>query len=224
MSKDKRADQQAPKKHMSHKEVVAKHELEQHEDTQVLNFLKKYGRLIVYATVAAAIVSVGYNYISHSRATNRQAAEQLLFRARDTAELQRIINEYGSSPVAPIATLAKAQKIFNAGNYGVAREEYESFLKNYPENEFVPVALLGKALSLEVTGKNELALSEFTSLAGEHQEHSVYPQAVLGRVRCLDRKGDSKEALAACNAFLERNPDNVWSGQILQKMDALKEN
>jgi TolA-binding protein len=195
-----------------HEELQDKQKLQQYEVQEVLQFLKRYGKLIG-AGVAAAIVTVLVSRgIALHKASRLAEAEQLLMEARTPQQLEEVLKKYSSTPSAPIALLDLAKTVYHQGDSVQARTHYESFLKKYRRHEMRPVAEIGLAYCTEADGDFVKAAAEFTSFVDRHAGHFLQPVALLSIARCLEQAGQLNEARIILEDFLTENAGTPWAG------------
>lgn len=204
----------------SHNDPQKQQELEQHEVTEVLGFLKRYGKMIGAGIAAAAIVSIGSTGYRHHQVSRTVAAEQALRQAQTPEDMEEVISRYRTTPVAPTALLELAKFRFNNGETAQARAQYERFLKEYKKDELRPSAELGLAYCAEADGDFGGAAQAFRAFAETHTDHWLRPVALLGLARCTKEAGRTDEARIMLEDFLTENAGSRWAGSA---ENALKE-
>jgi TolA-binding protein len=188
-------------------------ELEAHENEQVLSFLREYGTPIMVGVVAAVVIYLGFVFY---RAYQRNLAERAagaLAAAQNVEQLQKVVNQYGSTPSGSIAMLALGANYLHSGQYALARDTYERFRTTYPEHEMLAAAALGVAYAYEAEGRLDEAATRFEAFEKEHPDHYLTPMAVFGRARCMEQSGRYAEAKAVYEDFVAANPENSWVPQ-----------
>jgi len=198
-------------KNPQHDEIQKKHELQQHEVAQVLNFLKRYGKLIGAGILTAAIVVLASHAMAASKAAKIAEAEQMLMTAQTPEQLQDLISAYKSTPTAPVAQLDLAKMIFNQGDFAEARVQYERFTKNYKSSDLMPIAQFGLAHCTEADGNFAAAAEEFKDFLAGNQGHYLNAPAVLARARCLEQAGNLDESRIVLEDFLAENTGSQWA-------------
>lgn len=208
-----------------HDEVQKKREIEQHEVKQVLDFLKQYGKLIGAGIVAAAVAVLVSRGMAANKAAKIAEAEELLFAARSPQQLQELVNEYKSTPTAPVALLDLAKTLFNNGDIAQARAQYERFMSDYKKSDLRPIAVFGLAHCTEAEGRFDEAANEFKEFLSDYPEHYLNSPAVLSVARCLEQAGRIDEARITLEDFLAENADTQWAGPAevsLEQLDKYK--
>ncbi len=199
------------------------HELEQHEVTQVLNFIKHYGKLIgigILAAVVAILVSKG---CAHQKAGKLAQAEELLLKARSPQQLEEVVTRYGSTPAAPVALLDLAKTHFNNGDYFLARAQYERFLKEYKKHELSPIAEFGLASCSEADGDFDGAITQFAAFIEVQEGHYLQSPAILALARSMEQANRLDEARIILEDFLAENAASQWAGQAENALEQLGE-
>lgn len=199
-------------KNPQHDEIQKKNELQQHEVVQVLNFLKRYGKLIGTGVLVAAIVVLASRGMAARKAARIAEAEQMLMTAQTPEALQEIVDTYKSTPTAPVALLDLAKTLFNQGNYAEARVQYELFAKEYKKSDLMPMAQFGLAHCTEADGNFAAAAEEFKDFLADHPESYLSSPAVLSLARCQEQAGNLDEARITLEDFLSENNGSQWTG------------
>jgi len=195
-----------------HDELHKKHELEKHEVTEVVGFLKRYGKLIGTGLLAAVVTVLVSKGCAHQKAASLAKAEQLLMTAQTPQQLEEIVNKYSSTPTAPVALLNLAKTFFNAGDYAQARAQYERFLKKFKNHEMRSAAELGLAYCTEADGDFNGAAAQFAEFAKKNSKSYLQPLAILSIARCKEQAGKIDEARIALEDFLAENAGTPWAG------------
>ena len=195
-----------------HADLQKKQQLEANEVTEVVSFLKRYGKLIGAGALAATVSVAASSGYAHHKAARLAQAEQLLMNARTPQDFETLVKEYGSTPSAPVALLDLAKTLFNNGDTAQARVQYDRFLKKYAKNDMRPIATIGLAYCTEADGDFNGAEEQFSSFARTHTENYLYPQAILGMARCMEQAGRIDEARIVLEDFLAEKGSSAWAG------------
>ena len=198
-------------KNPQHDEIQKKHELQQREVAQVLNFLKRYGKLIGAGILTATIVVLASRAMASHKAAKIAEAEQMLMTAQTPEQLQDLVSAYKSTPTAPVALLDLAKMLFNQGDFVEARAQYELFTKDYKKNDLMPIAQFGLAHCTEADGNFAAAAEEFKDFLAENQDHYLNAPAVLALARCLEQAGNLEESRIILEDFLAENSGSQWT-------------
>jgi predicted negative regulator of RcsB-dependent stress response len=195
-----------------HEEVQKKRDLEQHEVKQVLEFLQRYGKLIGAGVVAAAVAVLVSRGLAASKAAKIAEAEQMLTAAQTPQQLEELVNDYKSTPTAPVALLSLAKTLFNQGDIAQARTHYERFLDDYKNSALRPIATFGLAHCTEAEGRFSDAVNEFKDFLAANPDHYLESPAVLAVARCQRKAGQADAARITLEDFLAENVDSQWAG------------
>jgi TolA-binding protein len=195
-----------------HDDLQKKQELEKHEVTEVVGFLKRYGKLIGMGILAAAVTVIASRGGASYKASRLTKAEQMLMTAKTPQQLEEVVTQYGSTPSAPVALLDMAKTLFNIGDYAQARAQYERFLKKYSTHDMRPTAELGLAYCTEADGKFNDAATQFADFAKKHSSNYLHPMAILSVARCMEQAGRKDEARVVLEDFLTQNAGTAWAG------------
>ncbi len=188
-------------------------ELHEHENEQVLEFLREYGIPIVIGVVAALVIYLGYMVYSNYRVSLAERAAQGLMVARTPQELEEVVNKYSSTPAAPVAMLSLASTYLHGGQYQLSREIYTRFQNEYPKHDMYATAEMGLAYCAESEGNLEDALQRFTTFVDNHPEHFLMQLALFSRARCMEQLGRYSDAKAVYEDFIAAHPESRWVPQ-----------
>jgi predicted negative regulator of RcsB-dependent stress response len=206
-----------------HDDLQKKQVLEEHEVKEVMGFLKRYGKLIGTGILAATVtVLVSKGYVNH-KASRLAKAEQMLMEANTPQALEAMIDQYGSTPSAPIALLDLAKTYFNMGDAAQARAQYERFLKKYKNHELKTTAELGLAYCTEADGDFNGAATQFAAFAEKNAKNYLHPQAILGVARCMEQAGRIDDARIVLEDFLTESVGTSWAGTAESALQSLNE-
>jgi predicted negative regulator of RcsB-dependent stress response len=208
--------------HKSHEEIIAKHKLEQSEVVEVLNFFKKYGKMIGYGISALVIIFAISTVAKNKRHQANAEAGQLLMTASSEDAFQQIIDKYAQTSAAPSALLALARSAYNKGEYEIAQAAYNDFLKKYSSHDMAAIAAYGQAACLEAQNNLEAAATEYQKTADEYPESFIVPMALLNQGNVLVQLGKNDEAISAFENTLIADPSGTWRAQAQNKLASLR--
>jgi TolA-binding protein len=211
MNKHASSDDAGQEPEVQREERLQRHELEQAEVPEVLDFLQKHGITIVVSVALAVMAYVGYSVWTNVQDAQEAEAMNLLMSARSPEQLASIVEDYPESDAAPVALFSQASGRFDEGAYPTARDLFQRFADQYPAHHLAPNALLAMAQCDEALGLFDKALSGFEAFEQANPDHYLAPMARFGRGRCLEQLGRYDDAIAVFEAYLEENPDGLWS-------------
>ena len=191
-------------------ERIQDEELRQHEVPEMLTFLRDNGMAILIGVALAVAIFVSLSVYRNYKKTAAEQASLALFQAQTPDQVQKVLDDYGSTPIAPVAALSLASDYFNAGQFELADHHFAQFLARFPGNSLAPVAELGLAQCKEATGQLDQALEGFKKLNAEYQGHYLAPLAMFGEARTLEQLKRFDEAKALYEDFIAANPTNQW--------------
>jgi tetratricopeptide (TPR) repeat protein len=207
------------------KDVTAAGQVEagaHHELARVKAILRTHGlRTAIWIALALLIVVGGRVYRGH-KAQAKVNASAMLMSARTVQDLEALVEQYASTPSAPLAMLKLAKAYYDFGNYDLAFNRYVDFLERYPEHEMRGIAELGKLHGLEARGQTREALDGFERFVAANPGHFLEAQAVFGKARCLEQAGRKEEARVVYEDFIAARPDSGWATraeEMLKTMD-----
>jgi TolA-binding protein len=191
--------------------------------TQVLEFLKRYGKLIGAGIAAAAVAVLVSNGLAARKAEKTAEAERMLREAQTHQQLENVVENYQSTPTAPAALLSLAKTLFNDGETAQARAQYERFVKEYKNSDLLPIAEFGLAHCTEAEGDFAAAVNEFKDFLADRPGSYLEAPATLALARCLEQSGQKAEARIALEDFLAQNADPAWSDSVEDALERLGE-
>lgn len=185
-------------------------ELRQHEVPEVLTFLRDNGLAILIGVAVAVALFVGVSVYRNYKKTAAEQASVALFQAQTPDQVQKVLDDYSATPIAPVAALSLASDYFNAGQFELAEHHFAQFLSRYPDNSLAVVAELGQAQCKEATGRLDEALEGFKKLRSGNESHYLAPLALFGEARTLEQLKRFDEAKSLYEDFIAANPTNQW--------------
>ena len=208
--KKKKAHQQ-PQHSTQHEEVLKKQALEQQEVKEVLVFFRKYAKSALIVVVVICALVLANRFFKSQRQSKELRADTALMNARSADDLQAILDDYASTPAAPVALMGLAREKFNAGQIDEAEALYTQFIKKHGDQEQVSLAKLNLIACKESKsqfGEAHLLYGEFVK---EHKGSYLVPSARMGQARCLEALGELGEAQIAYEDIIVNHPESSWS-------------
>lgn len=206
-----------------HKTIQKKHELEQHEVKQVLEFLTRYGKLIGAGLLTASIVVIASRTYASHKAKTFAEAEEMMLNAKTPEQIEEVVNNYKSTPTAPVALLNLAKTHFNNGDTAAARANYERFIADYQKNPLLPQAKFGLAYCSEAEGDFNGAAQQFETFLKDNPEHYLTAPATLSMARCLEHAGNQEASRIILEDFLISSTDSQWAGAAENALQQIEE-
>ncbi len=194
-----------------HGEVLKKQALEQQEVKEVLVFFRKYAKPAAIAIAAICAIILVDKFFKARRFKEGAAADTALMEARDTGDLQRVVDEYASTPTAPLALMELARRKFNTGQFNEAEKLYTRFTKKYGGHELAAQAELNLISCKEVKGQFGEAHLLYGEFAKKHDGAFPVPSAKMGQARCLEALGELDEAQIAYEDLIVNYPETTWA-------------
>lgn len=174
------------------------------------DFLERNGRSLLVGVAAAAVLYVGLSAYRNYTESSARTAESMLFASQSAESLQQVVDQYGRTPMAPLAQITLASSKYDAGDYQAAEDLYAAFASKYPTHTFRTQAEFNRAVCQEASGRLEDALTTYVAFSSKDKTSYLYPEAVFGRARCLEQLGRFPEAKAVYEDFIAANPTNAW--------------
>ncbi len=188
------------------------------EVDQFKRLFKEYGQPVMIGLgIAIAVFLVFTAFRNYKRASVERASE-LLMGAQSMDQLQQVVNQYRSTPYAPIAQLGIASAYYDSGQYEAARGAFEQFRRDFPTHPMASSAEFGVAQCQEALGQLEQAMAAYQVFSAAHTNHYLLPLAAMGQARCLELQGRYAEAKAVYEDFIAAHPESPWVPQAESSM------
>ncbi len=194
-----------------HEELLKQQALEQSEVTEVLKFFKKYAKPTAVVVLGICAIFLVSGLMRANRLKKDAQADSALIRARTASEFQQILDEYESTPSAPLALMGLAQENFNSGNVAEANALYSDFIRDYPKHEMAMQAAFNKITCEEAEGKLSEAHIHYGEFAETHKDTHLAPVALIQKARCLETLELFAEAKLIYEDIITFYPNSGWS-------------
>jgi TolA-binding protein len=197
-----------------HKAILEEQRLKQQEVSEVLAWAKKYAKPALVAVLALSILSLGVAAIKNRRIKKAQKADILLMqaqRAQNDGALSAVLEDYSSTPAAPIALVELARIKFNAGDIDAAEALYQKFQKEYRNHDLASQVELNLIACKEARGELKEAEALYTAFSEKYSESYLAPAAMLARAHCLEADGQLQEAKMAYEDLMANYPESNWA-------------
>lgn len=196
---------------LQHEEVLKQQALEQQEVKEVLVFFRKYAKPAGIAILVVCAIVLADKFFKAQRHKKEAAADTALMDARSAEELQKVVDDYASTPTAPLALMELAREKFNTGQFDEAEELYARFTKKHSGHELAAQAELNLITCKEAKdqfGEAHLLYGEF---AKKHAGSFLAPSAMMYQARCLEALDQLDEAQIAYEDLIVNFPETTWS-------------
>lgn len=204
----------APPQHsQQHEDLLKKQALEQQEVKEVLVFLKKYTKPVTIGLAVICAVVLVDKFFKTKRYQKEAKADIALMNARSADDLQKVFDDYASTPSGPMALMALAREKFNAGQIDEAAVLYTQFAKTYGNNELAVQAELNLIACKASKGQQQEAQLLYGEFAKKHAHSYLAPSALMGKARCLETLGELDEARIVYEDIKVNFPKSMWSRQ-----------
>ncbi len=194
-----------------HDELLKQQALEQQEVKEVLVFLQKYLKPAGIVILAICAIFLVDRLFKSNRLKKEAKADAALAQAQSAADFQTVIDQYGSTPSAPIAKMGLALETFNAGQIAEAEELYNAFVKKHKKHELAPQAKLNAIRCKEAAGELDDAQRLYGEFADNNSESHLAPAAMLAKAKCLTKLGKTGEAQIVYEDVIVSFPNSMWA-------------
>jgi TolA-binding protein len=199
---------------------LSKEELREDEFVEwmmgAVDYVRERYQLFAFGLVVVVAALLGVDYILDSQEAARSKAATLLGQALmdeggSSAEamlvIQDLVDTSGGTPAAGQALLMLANRHYQDGDYGTARELYRRYLDDYGN---VPVLVYaaesGIAAALVAEGQHEQAAKEYRRLAAEGAGTLQGAMALWESAKCYQRLGQTDQRRQALEELVNDHP------------------
>jgi tetratricopeptide (TPR) repeat protein len=185
-------------------------------------FWDRYKKAVMAGLIVAllAVASFGgYRFYSERRAT---AAASLLASAKTSAEFQKVISEYPSTPAGASAYLLLADAQKAEKKFSEAISTLQSFVNKHPKHELAGTARMAIAGNLEALGKTDEALTAYQRLAANEPASYMAPAALFSQIRLLKEKNQIEEARRVCETIITQYRESRFAAEATYLLRLLK--
>lgn len=189
---------------------------------ELKSLLREYGPSIGIALAVVLVVGIGIGVYRSNRRSSTEQAAMMLGNARSAQDLENVVAQHASTPMAPLALLKLARAYFDGGNYDGAMAKYDELKQKHATHPLAVAADLGRIHCQEAKGQTREALQGFVAFVREHPDHFLTPQAVFGQGRCLEALGQLAEAKAVYEDFIAAHPKSGWTPRADELLEQVK--
>ena len=194
-----------------HEELLKKQSLEQQEVKEVLNFITKYAKPAAIVVIAVCAFFLVDRYLKSSRIQKEAEADAALLQASSAYDYENILDDYGSTPSAPLALMGLARQTFNAGQYEEADALYSKFLKKYSKHEMAVQAEFNQITCREAQGQIGDAHLLYGEFVKNHKDSYLAPLAMIAQARCLESLSLLADAKQVYEDLVFSYPGSSWA-------------
>jgi len=194
-----------------HEELLKKQSLEQQEVKEVLNFITKYAKPAAIVIIAVCAFFLIDRYLKSSRLHKEIKADEALLQASSAFDYEAILDDYGSTPAAPLALMGLARQTFNAGQYAEADALYGKFLKKYGKHEMAVQAEFNQITCREAQGQIGDAHLLYGEFVINHSDSYLAPLAMISQARCLESLSMLADAKQVYEDLVFSYPGSSWA-------------
>lgn len=177
---------------------------------KLLALAKEHGQSVLIGLGIAVAIVLGVGAYRNYQRSMALRSSQMLLGARTPEQIQQVIQQYPSTPTAPIAQLTLAVSYFDANQFDLARLAYDQFIQKHPLHPMRQTAELGKAQCLEASEQWDPAIAAFDAFIAAYSNNYLAPLAFMGKARCYTQQGRFREAKAVYEDFIAAHPESRW--------------
>ena len=123
--------------------------------------------------------------------------------------------------ISPQRLFSTARADYTSGQYGLAVQGFESYLKYFPKGVDAPEAQLTIGESYRLDGKDADAVTAYDRVISNYPGSAAVPQAYYKRGLSLEKLGEIDRAKQSHEAVLKQFPDSPEASLARQALDRL---
>lgn len=171
------------------------------------------GMVILFSIIFVSVY-IPYSYRKQNEAV--RAVDKAL--ASETLEtrlllLRDVADQYSGTLGAARALYYLGDAYYKNGQYDLARDRYEEYLRKHPQANFAPNAQDGLGYVAESQEKYDEAIEHYKKLVERYGDSYVAQHAWYNIARCFEERGDWANAVDAYEKQLSLYPESAWSAQ-----------
>lgn len=189
---------------------------------KVTGFWARYGRIVLGAAAAVAVIAIGSVLFTRSRAAaEEQAAGQLAEASllfwrgdyqRSLEEARKIAAQYGSTPSGIDAHRLAGDNAFWLTDYKTAATEYKAYLAKQGSGLLADAVRRSLAYTLESDRQHAEAAKLFDGLVGKFDRESS-AEMLSASARCLVAAGQPAEAARRLQRIVDEYGETSLAGR-----------
>lgn len=130
----------------------------------------------------------------------------------------RVIDEYGSSDAADVASLYLAQIEAGRGEYETARARLEAFVDDHPKHLLAGMAEVSLLNMRLADGDTDALITELQERVDGEKERLPRPVLLALLAQAYEMKGDQEKAIQAYRRIANEFPDSPYSLDAQRKL------
>ena len=185
-------------------------------------FWERYKKTVFAVLILAVLAVAGWGAFRVYSDRQETAAGNALTSAKTTADFQKVIEQFPSTPAAASARLFMAEEQRKEKKFTEANATLQAFLDKYPKHELRGSARLAMAANLESLGKRDEALAAYKQLATDDPDGFSAPMAMISQVYLLKEKKQTDQARQVCETILTKYRDSMIANEATRQLRFLK--
>lgn len=202
---------------------------------KLLNWLHANRKPLVIGGVIIAVIAVAWAIISWQKSETESEADAQLMNT-PLASLQQgrleptpatpfldIAKQYPNTPAGEYADLLGAERLFIAGKYADAHQQFSAFAEQNPDSPLIAQAKYGIAACLEGEGKLSDAAAKYQEVVSSYPtDPGIAAPARLTLARLDEQLNRVEQALTIYEQLAQsKNPYDPWAAEAQERGMAL---
>ena len=132
--------------------------------------------------------------------------------------------EPARSPEGEKANFDKARSSYTSGNFAVAAQQFDAFVKTYPKSDNTANAAFWKAKALQGMNNYNDAIPQFEQFRTNYPGHARIPYAIAAEGQCYLKLGQKAKAQELFKEVLTNHPTSAAADLVKGELKSLQGN
>jgi tetratricopeptide (TPR) repeat protein len=185
-------------------------------------FWERYKKEVMAVLILALLAAAGFGGYRIYADRQANAAASMLASAKSSADFEKVIADYPSTPAGGSAYLLLADAQRNDKKYSDANTTLQTFLERFPKHELAGTAQLAIGGNLEALGKKDEALAAYQRLVATDPHNFSAPVALYSQIHLFKEKKQIDEARRVCETIMTQYRESRLAADAAYQLRLLK--
>lgn len=173
-------------------------------------FLDRNQKNLVVFAILLALGGVGLVIYRGIDKSHEQSAGLSVVRAKDTAALQKVVDQFPNTTAAGSALLLLGNKQWDEGQQDAGIATLQKLIAGHPDHPAIPGAQASLASKLVAQGKVDEATRIFETLTTDRAASYIAPFALISLGDLAEARGDLAKSVEYYTTATEKFPDSPF--------------
>jgi len=185
-------------------------------------FLDRNQKNLIILSILITLCTAAYVVYSGIEKSKQETAGADLSKAEDTASLQAVITQHGTTKAASSAVILLADHQWTEGQQEEAIKALNQFISANPQHPALATAKSSLGTKLMLQGKNADAIKIFQDLVTDPKARFIAPFALISLGDIYRASGDLEKAEASYNQAKTEFPESKFAEVATRRTTTLK--